>query len=53
MFRLFQLKNRRYFVFHDKFFEFQQKIFKRRQKYRIDDNVQIFKNRNKQNKLND
>lgn len=52
MFRQFQQKNRCYFVFHDRFFEFQQKILKRQQKHKFDDDVQLFENRNKQNKLN-
>jgi hypothetical protein len=53
MFRQFQQKNRRFFVFHDQFLEFQQKVLERRQKHELDDDVQLLENRNKQSKLND
>jgi hypothetical protein len=52
MFRQFQQKNRRYFVFHDRFLEFQQKILERRQRHKLDDDVQLFENQVKQSKLN-
>lgn len=53
MFRQFQQKNRRYFVFHGRFSEFQQKVLERRQRHGLDGDVKLLEDRDKQNKLDD
>lgn len=52
-FRQFQQKNRRYFVFHRRFPEFQQKVLERRQRHGLDGDVQLLEDRDKQSKLDD
>ena len=52
-FRQFQQKNRRYFVFHSRFPEFQQKVLERRRIHGLDGDVQLLEDRDKQSKLDD
>jgi len=52
-FRQFQQKNRRYFVFHDRFPEFQQKVLERRRRHGLDGDAQLLEEQNKQSKLDD
>lgn len=53
MFRQFQQKNRRYFVFHRRFPGFQQKVLERRRRHELDGDVQLLEDRDKQGKLDD
>lgn len=48
-----QQKIRRYFVFYSRFPEFQQKVFKRRQRHGLNGDVQLLEDRDKQSELND
>lgn len=52
-FRQFQQKNRHYFVFHNRFPEFQQKVLERRRRYGLDGDVQLLEEQDKQSKLDD
>lgn len=52
-FRQFQQKNRRYFVFHNRFPEFQQQVLERRRRHRLDGDVQLLEDRDKQSRLDD
>ena len=52
-FRQFQLKNRRYFLFHSRFPEFQQKVLERRRRHGLDGDVQLLEEQDKQSKLDD
>ena len=53
MFRRFQQKNRRYFLYHSRFPEFQQKVLERRRRHGLDGDVQLLEDRDKQSKLDD
>ncbi|KAI9704970.1 MAG: hypothetical protein M1836_006750 [Candelina mexicana] len=52
-FRQFQQANRRYFVFHNRFPEFQQKVLERRRRHGLDGDVQLLEEQSKQSKLDD
>ena len=52
-FRQFQQRNRRYFIFHSRFPEFQQEVLERRQRHRLDGNVQLLEELSKQSRLED
>ena len=52
-FRQFQQRNRRYFIFHSRFPEFQQKVLERRQRHRLDGNLQLLEEPSKQSRLDD
>ena len=52
-FRQFQQKNRRYFVFRNRFPEFQQSVLERRRRHGLDGDVQLFEDQDKQSKLDD
>ncbi|KAI9784909.1 MAG: hypothetical protein M1835_003472 [Candelina submexicana] len=52
-FRQFQQANRRYFVFHNRFSEFQQKVLERRWRHGLDGDVQLLEEQSKQSKLDD
>ena len=52
-FRQFQQKNRRYFVSHSSFPEFQQQVLERRRRHGLDSDIQLLEDQNKQSKLDD
>lgn len=52
-FRQFQQKNRRYYKFHSRFPEFQQKVLERRRRHGLDSGVQLLEEQDKQSKLVD
>ncbi|KAL8801323.1 MAG: hypothetical protein Q9182_004529 [Xanthomendoza sp. 2 TL-2023] len=52
-FRHFQQRNRRYFVFHNRFSEFQQQILERRRRHGLNGDVQLLEEQDKQSKLAD
>lgn len=52
-FRQFQQKTRRYYVFHSRFAEFQQKVLERRRRHGLDGDVQLLEDRDKQSKMED
>lgn len=52
-FRRFQQKNRRYFIFHSRFPEFQQKVLERRRRHGLDGDVQLLEEQSKQSGLDD
>ncbi|KAL8900704.1 MAG: hypothetical protein Q9207_005571 [Kuettlingeria erythrocarpa] len=53
LFRQFQQRNRRYFVFHNRFPEFQQQVLERRRRHGLDGDVQLLEAHDKQSKLDD
>ncbi|KAI4288699.1 MAG: hypothetical protein L6R35_002035 [Caloplaca aegaea] len=53
LFRQFQQRNRRYFIFHNRFPEFQQQVLERRRRHGLDGNMQLLEAHDKQSKLND
>ena len=52
-FRHFQQRNRRYFVPHGRFPEFQQQVLERRRRHGLDGNVQLLEDSDKQNQLDE
>ncbi|KAL8973570.1 MAG: hypothetical protein Q9197_002193 [Variospora fuerteventurae] len=52
-FRQFQQRNRHYFVFHNRFPEFQQQVLDRRRRHGLDGHVQLLEVHDKQSKLDD
>ena len=52
-FRRFQQKNRRYFIFHSRFPELQQKVLERRRRHGLDGDVQLLEEQSKQSRLDD
>lgn len=52
-FRQFQQRNRRYFIFHNRFPEFQQQVLERRRRHGLDGDVQLSEEQDKQSKLDD
>ncbi|KAI4225864.1 MAG: hypothetical protein L6R40_008341 [Gallowayella cf. fulva] len=52
-FRQFQQRNRRYFVYHKRFPEFQQHVLERRRRHGLDGDMQLLEEQDKQSKLND
>ena len=52
-FRQFQQRNRRYFVFHNRFPEFQQHVLERRRRHGLDGDMQLLEEQDKQSKLDD
>ena len=52
-FRQYQQKNRRYFVFRNRFPKFQQSVLERRRRHGLNGDVQLLEERDKQSKLDD
>ncbi|KAI4228463.1 MAG: hypothetical protein L6R40_008128 [Gallowayella cf. fulva] len=52
-FRQFQQRNRRYFVFHNRFPKFQQQVLERRRRHGLNGDVQLLEEQDKQSKLDD
>ncbi|KAL9606106.1 MAG: hypothetical protein Q9179_000732 [Wetmoreana sp. 5 TL-2023] len=52
-FRQFQQKNRRYFVFHSRFPEFQQQVLERRRRHGLGGDIQLLEEQDKQSKLDE